>query len=111
MASRPSVRSDPRQPTSSNIFRGGDPADGGRRHEAFASVLLVVFIALLGFTPRAAATTLNLSQDLVALGIAATNMVPNQPSLDAGPLLSSGVAYAVAHGIGRVIANRALITF
>src|SRR5215831_5796092 len=31
-------------------------------------------------------TTLNLSQDLVSLGIASTNMVPNQPSLDAGPL-------------------------
>ncbi len=66
---------------------------------------VVVFVALLGSTPRGAQTTLNLSQDLVALGIAATNMVPNQPSLDAGPLLSSGVAYAMSHGIARVIAD------
>src|SRR5258706_13695387 len=31
-----------------------------------------------------AQTTLNVSQDLVRLGIASSNIVPNQPSLDAG---------------------------
>src|SRR5262249_37046518 len=55
--------------------------------------------------PSAQVTTLNLSQDLVPLGIAATNMVPNQPSLDAGPLFVAGVAYAQSHGINTVIAD------
>lgn len=66
---------------------------------------LVLFLAFTGSTPARAQTTLNLSQDLVPLGIAATNMAPNQPSLDAGPLLQSGVGYAVAHHIDRVIAD------
>jgi hypothetical protein len=52
-----------------------------------------------------AQATLNLSQDLVTLGIAQTNLIPNQPSLDAAPLLQSGVAYASAHQIGTVIAD------
>jgi hypothetical protein len=66
---------------------------------------VVVFIALLGSTTRGAQTTLNLSQDLVALGIAATNMVPNQPSLDAGPLFVAGVNYARTNGIPTVVAD------
>src|SRR6267142_1102439 len=54
-----------------------------------------------GSTP----TTLNLSQDLVALGIAASNMTPNQPALDAGPLFVQGVEYAKTHGIRMVVAD------
>src|SRR5262245_50719809 len=50
-------------------------------------------------------TTLNLSQDLVSLGIASNNMVPNQPALDAGPLFVAGVAYAKNHGVTTVVAN------
>jgi hypothetical protein len=65
---------------------------------------IVLFLALIGSISVRGQTTLNLSQDLVTLGIAA-NMVPNQPSLDAGPLLSAGVAYAMAHGIDRIIAD------
>jgi hypothetical protein len=53
----------------------------------------------------ASATTLNLSQDLVALGIAGSNMVPNQPALDAGPLFMAGVAYAKNHGITTVVTD------
>jgi hypothetical protein len=52
-----------------------------------------------------AQTSLNISQDLVSLGIASTNMVPNQPTLDAGPLFFRAVLYAQNHQIGRVIAN------
>jgi hypothetical protein len=51
------------------------------------------------------ASALNLSHDLVSLGIAATNMVPNQQSLDAGPLFVQGVQYANSHGIGLVVAD------
>src|SRR5215471_4475109 len=50
-------------------------------------------------------TTLNLSHDLVSLGITAANMVPNQPSLDAGPLFVQGVEYAKSHGIGTVVSD------
>ena len=56
-------------------------------------------------TPPLPPTTLNLSRDLVALGIAATNMVPNQPALDAGPLFVAGVNYAKSNGILTVIAD------
>jgi filamentous hemagglutinin family protein len=62
-------------------------------------------ISLLATNTNADAATLNLSQDLVSLGIAATNMVPNRPSLDAGPLLTQGVEYAKAHQIGQVVAD------
>ena len=48
---------------------------------------------------------LNISEDLVRLGIASTNMVPNQPSLDAGPLFFQAVLYAQNHNIGVVIAD------
>jgi hypothetical protein len=66
---------------------------------------LVILVAFVSPTAARAQTTLNLSHDLVTLGIAATNMVPDQPALDAGPLLSAGVAYAMSHGIARVIAD------
>jgi uncharacterized protein (TIGR03437 family) len=55
--------------------------------------------------PAAAQSTLNVSEDLVRLGIASTNMVPNQPSLDAGPLFFQAVQYAQNHNIGAVIAD------
>jgi hypothetical protein len=63
----------------------------------------VVFCVLRGVAY--AQTTLNLSQDLTTLGIAGTNMVPNQPSLDAGPLFMAGVNYAKANGISTVVAD------
>ncbi len=52
-----------------------------------------------------AQTTLNMSQDLVRLGIASSNMAPNQPSLDAGPLFMQAVEYAKSHSIATVIAD------
>ena len=60
-----------------------------------------LFVFLMTQPAAAQTTTLNLSQDLVALGIASTNMLPNQPALDAGPLLNKGVGYAMAHQISR----------
>ena len=47
-------------------------------------------------------TTLNLSRDLVRLGISTSDLAPNQPSLDAGPLLLQGVNYAKTRGISLV---------
>lgn len=45
---------------------------------------------------------LNLSRDLVPLGVSATNMLPNQPTLDAGPLLVRGIEYAKSKGMTAV---------
>jgi hypothetical protein len=46
-----------------------------------------------------------MSTDLVRFGIASSNLVPNQPSLDAGPLFFHAVSYAQANKIERVIAD------
>jgi hypothetical protein len=67
----------------------------------FFAIWIVVMRHAVGAQP----TTLNLSQDLVALGIAASNMVPNRPALDAGPLFMAGVEYAKNHGITTVVAD------
>jgi len=78
------------------------------RRRPFLHIPPFICVAAGLFLAQAApaqATTLNLSQDLVTLGIAATNMVPNQPSLDAGPLFMQGVNYAKTHGITTVVAD------
>ncbi len=70
----------------------------------FRSVLLALPLLALD-SLVAQSTTLNLSTDLVTLGVAATNLTPNTPTLDAGPLLESGMRYATSHQMSRVIAN------
>jgi uncharacterized protein (TIGR03437 family) len=63
-------------------------------------------LGLLSLLPCALGqATLNLSEDLVPLGIATQNMAPNQPTLDAGPLILAGVRYAQANGMTTVIAD------
>ena len=42
---------------------------------------------------------LNLSQDLVTLGIATQNLAPNQPGLDARPLFQAALQYVQRHSI------------
>jgi len=49
--------------------------------------------------------TLNLSQDLVRLGIASSNMTPNQPGLDSAPLFSKAAIYLRNDSVRRVIAD------
>jgi uncharacterized protein (TIGR03437 family) len=51
------------------------------------------------------AQTLNMSQDLVSLGIAKSNMAPDTPSLDSRPLFESAVAYAIRNRIPTITAN------
>jgi hypothetical protein len=58
-----------------------------------------------------AQSSLDMSQDLVRLGIASLNMVPNQPDLDAGPLLLGIVNFAQTHRIARVIADQGAYYF
>ena len=68
--------------------------------------LLRLCLVLCGaLCPLLAQSTLNMSKDLVRLGIATANMVPNQPSLDAGPLFFQAVIYAQNHKIATVIAD------
>ena len=49
--------------------------------------------------------TLNLSQDMLKLGISSTNMAPNQQTQDAGPLVQKGLQYAQSHNLKNVIAD------
>lgn len=44
-----------------------------------------------------AGSTLNLSHDLVSLGIASQNLVPGDPTLDARPLFQAALQYVAAH--------------
>jgi uncharacterized protein (TIGR03437 family) len=55
--------------------------------------------------PAFGQTRLNLSEDLVRLGIASTNMLPNQPAQDSGPLFTQAVTYAQQQHIGTIIAD------
>ncbi|MBV9873632.1 MAG: hypothetical protein JO025_02790, partial [Verrucomicrobia bacterium] len=59
------------------------------------------WLAALSLFATLAATagpdTINLSRDLVRLGIASQNLTPNDPSLDARPLFQAAVEYAEAH--------------
>jgi hypothetical protein len=71
----------------------------------------IIFAAAMLCGTAFAQTTLNLSEDLVRLGIATTNMTPNQPSLDAGPLFFRAVNYAQAHQISTVIADPGVYYF
>ncbi len=50
-------------------------------------------------------TVLNMSHDLVANGIASSNLQPNSPTQDARPLFEQAVAYATANKIGTVTAD------
>jgi hypothetical protein len=46
-----------------------------------------------------ASVTLNMSHDLISLGIASKNLVPNQPTLDARPLFAAALNYMESHPV------------
>ncbi|HEY2383297.1 MAG TPA: FG-GAP-like repeat-containing protein [Terriglobia bacterium] len=46
------------------------------------------------------APILNMSQSLVALGLGSQNLVPNNPALDARPLIQNAINYAGSHTVG-----------
>ncbi|MBV8216096.1 MAG: right-handed parallel beta-helix repeat-containing protein [Verrucomicrobia bacterium] len=59
----------------------------------------LVALYLLGTSlAKADPDTINLSRDLVRLGIASQNLTPYDPSLDARPLFQAAVEYVKAHG-------------
>jgi hypothetical protein len=45
------------------------------------------------------AATLNMSHDLTTLGIASQNLTPNQPALDARPLMQAAIQYLQSHPV------------
>src|SRR5271163_542257 len=66
------------------------------------SVLALPFFSIF---LSAQQTVLNLSHELVTQGIAASNLTPGMPALDARPLVEAGLAYANANGIATVTAD------
>jgi len=63
----------------------------------FLRAILLLFLAL---PPGCAvAQVLNMSHDLVPMGIAAQNMTPNQPALDSRPLFEAALLYAQNHPV------------
>lgn len=72
-------------------------------HRCFA-VLVSSFI-LLCCGGAAQTTSLNVSHDLIADGIAASNMTPGQPALDSRPLFEAAVAYAANNRITNIVAD------
>jgi hypothetical protein len=67
--------------------------------------MLVCVLCTLPAVARAQ-STINLSHDLVTLGIAAQNLVPNQPSLDARPLIRAALDYAQAQHVSRITVDK-----
>ncbi len=64
---------------------------------------LAVLIAAL--FANAQPSQINVSEDLVTLGIAAQNAAPGNSSSDARPLFQAAIQYAVANGINRIVAD------
>jgi hypothetical protein len=50
------------------------------------SAMVILAVTLAFGSDKLAAQVLNMSHDLVPLGIASQNLMPNNPSLDARPL-------------------------
>jgi hypothetical protein len=63
------------------------------------AVLAALLFGLSFSTLSSAPTSVNMSHDLVTLGIASQNLVPNTPALDAQPLFTAALQYVEAHHI------------
>ena len=68
------------------------------------SVSLLIFYTITAL-PVCAQTTLNLSRDLVSLGIASQNMVPNTPGLDSQPLFTAALQYVQSNAVQLLTAD------
>jgi len=51
-------------------------------------------------------SALDLSHDLVSLGIASQNLTPDSPNLDARPLFQAAIQYASSHAVTLITADR-----
>lgn len=73
----------------------------------FRVVILPLAILLLSGTVQAeAASTLNLSRDLVRLGIASQNLHADDPSFDARPLFEAAIRYVRENAVERMTVDR-----
>ncbi len=72
----------------------------------FQRIPFALVLAGIGSASGQAPAVLNLSHDLVAKGIASTDMAPNLPSQDSRLLFQAGVAYASKNHIPLVTADR-----
>ncbi len=71
---------------------------------------LCLLTAGAGFT-QAQVTELNVSRDLVRLGIASRNATPDDAKLDSRPLFQSALAYARSKGVPLITADRGAYWF
>ena len=62
-------------------------------------------------SPAAAGITINLSRDLVRLGIASSNLPPNSPTTDARPLFQAALAYAKTHAVRMITVDHGAYYF
>ncbi len=76
------------------------------RGTGFSLCSRALLLALaISSSASAAAPSINLSHDLVSLGIAKRNLTPNDPSLDARPLFQAALAYAAKNAAGLITAD------
>jgi hypothetical protein len=71
-----------------------------RMHAAILEKVKFVALGLLlaaSVPIQATAQTLNMSHDLVTLGIASQNLTPDDPALDARPLFQAALQYLIKH--------------
>jgi hypothetical protein len=61
--------------------------------------------------PTADGTTVNLSRDLIRLGIATQNLRANDPSFDARPIFEAAVQYVGTHHVERLTVDRGAYYF
>jgi hypothetical protein len=73
--------------------------------------LLIVICSFASFAAETQTRSINLSHDLVRLGIAPQNLPPNSPSVDARPLFQAALQYAGSHGIQLVTLDRGAYYF
>jgi hypothetical protein len=84
----------------------------------FWVMAVALYLAAAGQLPaRADSTaaslsdTINLSHDLVRLGIAASNLPPDSPGTDARPLFQAALQYAASHPIHRITVDHGAYYF
>lgn len=73
--------------------------------------LQALCFACLAGSPLFSQETLNVSRDLVRLGIASADMTPDRPLLDSSPLLQRAIQWANNQRVSRVIADPGVYYF
>lgn len=69
-------------------------------------LFLVTAMCAVAFVPSLFAQVINMSHDLVKLGIASQNATPNVPSLDSRPLIQATANYAQSHTVQTITLDK-----